>query len=475
MYNIRKIVSNLGFFLQITGLLLILPIAIGLQGGELQAVSSLIATCFLSFGAGFIFNSFCERKELDDRTSLWLMLVTFTIIPLVLMIPYVWNNVFASGNPFDLLTNAYFETVSGFTTTGFSFIAQPEISLPMSLLFYRSLVEFIGGVGFIYILAAFLYPNESLENYAETFGVHKLGDNLRKVFASILLIYTVFVALFTVIFYFTYSPNPPNLVVASCAAIDVLTGGYQPNITAGIGIFQVSTLILMLLGSFNFSFHYNLFRLKFRSLLKSEIKLYLEIIVVATVVISILAWVNPFDSLFHVISMMSSTGIDYINIGISPVGAKIIFIIIGLIGGCTFSMAGGIRIQRIRTLINAIKKKSDKPTREELKATLSSVIGFFAILFIISLVFSTIGISLLDSVFEMGSALTTNGISMGVTTVTMPMGYKWLLIFAMIVGRIEIVAIFKAITGLPLSGALKRLGAALRKAIKRKKPSYLST
>jgi hypothetical protein len=125
VYNIRKIVSNLGFFLQITGLLLILPIAIGLQGGELQAVSSLIATCFVSFGMGFVFNSFCERKELDDRTSLWLMLVTFTIIPMVLMIPYVWNNVFASGNPFDLLTNAYFETVSGFTTTGFSFVAHP--------------------------------------------------------------------------------------------------------------------------------------------------------------------------------------------------------------------------------------------------------------------------------------------------------------------------------------------------------------
>jgi Trk-type K+ transport system membrane component len=138
-------------------------------------------------------------------------------------------------------------------------------------------------------------------------------------------------------------------------------------------------------------------------------------------------------------------------------------------------MAGGIRIQRIRTLINAVRKKGDQPTREELKATLSSVIGFFAILFIISLVFSTIGISLLDSVFEMGSALTTNGISMGITTVTMPMGYKWLLIFAMIVGRIEIVAIFKAITGLPLLGVLKRLGAALRKAIKRDKPSYLST
>jgi trk system potassium uptake protein TrkH len=182
--SIRRVVANLGFFLQITGLLLILPVAIGLQNNELQAVTSLVATCFLSFGVGFVFNSFCERKELDDKTSLWLMLATFTLLPLVLMIPFVWNNVFGSGNPFDILTNGYFEAVSGFTTTGFTFVAHPEL-LPTSLLFYRSLVEFIGGVGFIYILAAFLYSKDSLDDYAETFGVSKLGSNLRKVFLFI--------------------------------------------------------------------------------------------------------------------------------------------------------------------------------------------------------------------------------------------------------------------------------------------------
>jgi trk system potassium uptake protein TrkH len=372
------------------------------------------------------------------------MIIVFTILPMVLMIPYVWNNVFGSGNPIDLVTNAYFETVSGFTTTGFTFIAHPE-SLPMSLLFYRSLVEFIGGIGFVYILVAFLYPNDSLGDFAETFGVDKLSDNLKKVFLSILLVYTFFVVVFTVIFYFVYSPNSPNVIIASTAAIDVLTGGYQPNITAGIGIFQISVLILMLLGSLNFSFHYNIFHLKLRRVLTPEIKLFLEIIAGATVLVAILAWVNPFDSLFHVVSMMSSTGIDYINVAATPVAAKKLFILIGLVGGCMCSMAGGIRIQRIRTLMDALRKKGDKPDREELKAVLVYMVGFFIVLFVLSLVFSTIGISFLDSVFEVGSALTTNGISMGITTVTIPLGYKWLLILAMILGRIEIVSAFKAL------------------------------
>jgi trk system potassium uptake protein TrkH len=444
-----------------------LPIAIGLQNGELQAVSSLVATCFLSFGAGFLFNSFCERKELDNKTSLWIMLITFTILPMVLMIPFIWNNMFGSGNPFDLFTNAYFETVSAFTTTGFTFVANPE-ALTVSLFFYRSLVEFIGGVGFIYILAAFLYPNDSLQDYAETFGVENLSSNLRKVFLSVMLIYTVFVAIFTAIFYFTYKPD---LVIASCTAIDVLTGGYQPNVTAGIGIFQISVLILMLLGSFNFQFHYNLFRLKLRNLLTPEIKLYLEILIASTIIICLLAWVNPFDSLFNVVSMASSTGIEVFSMSSTTLPAKVLFIFIGLAGGCAFSMAGGIRMQRLRTLVDAIRKKDDTPSREELKVVIISIIGFFVTLIALSLLFSTMGVDVLDSVFEVGSALTTNGVSMGATTVFMPLGYKWLMIVAMLIGRIEIVTIFAAIAGLPLFAFVKRITSFIRKKTGRK--SYL--
>jgi trk system potassium uptake protein TrkH len=462
--SVRRVVANFGFFLQITGLLLILPIAIGLQNGELQAVSSLVATCFLAFGTGFVFNSFCERKELDDKASLWLMLLTFTVLPLVLMIPFVWNNFFGSGNPFDLFTNAYFETVSGFTTTGFSFITNATSSLPVSLLFYRSLVEFIGGVGFIYILAAFLYPNDTLGDYADTFGVDKLTSNLRKVFLSVMLIYTVFVAVFTVIFYFTYSQD---LVVAACTSIDVLTGGYQPNVTAGIGVFQISILVLMLLGSLNFQFHYNLFRLKFRNLITPEIKLYLEILVATAIVICFLAWVNPFESFFNVVSMASSTGIELFSIGSSALPAKVLFILVGLAGGCAFSMAGGIRMQRIQTIINAVRKKGDQPSREELNGVIASIIGFIATLIVLSIVFSTIGVSMIDSVFEVSSALTTNGVSMGVTTVLMPVGYKWLLIIAMVVGRLEIVTILSAVAGLPLLAAVKHGTGFLREKIRK--------
>ena len=103
-------------------------------------------------------------------------------------------------------------------------------------------------------------------------------------------------------------------------------------------------------------------------------------------------------------------------------------------------------MHRIQLLFNSVRKGS-RPTLEELKPVLVAVIAFAATLLVLSLAFSTIGISLIDAIFEVGSALTTNGISMGATTITLPVGHKLIMIFSMIVGRVEIASIFKAITG----------------------------
>jgi trk system potassium uptake protein TrkH len=441
--SLRKIIANMGFILQVSGLLLILPIVIGLQNNELQSVASIIVTCFIAFGVGFAFNSFAQHKELDEKTSLWLMLLTFTIIPLILMIPYIWNNVFNSTNPLDLFTNSYFETISGFTTTGFSIISNPQ-ALPLSLLFYRSLVEFIGGVGFIYILIAFMCPQEDIDKYLNIMGIERITDNYRKMLISIMIIYTIIVAVFTAIFYYTYSTN---LIFASCAAMDILTGGYQPNITAGIGIFQASMILLMFLGGINFRFLYNFFHLKIRELITPEIKLYLIIIGISTIIISLLAWINPFDALFHTVSMLSSTGIQYVNINSAFPPAAIYFFILILIGGCSFSQAGGIKISRIKQIIDAIRKNEDAPTKAELRSIAIYLITFIIILILLSIAFSASGTNIFSSIFEVGSALATNGVSSGATTLELPAIFKWILIVAMFIGRIEILTIYKAIRG----------------------------
>lgn len=118
-----------------------------------------------------------------------------------------------------------------------------------------------------------------------------------------------------------------------------------------------------------------------------------------------------------------------------------------LIGGCGFSMAGGIKIERIQKLANAIRRNGEAPAKRELRSIILYLAGFIGLLLLLSLAFSTSGTNMLDSVFEVGSALSTAGASIGATTVAMPVVYKWLLIFAMLVGRVEIISIYKAIIG----------------------------
>ena len=125
----------------------------------------------------------------------------------------------------------------------------------------------------------------------------------------------------------------------------------------------------MFLGGINFRFLYNFFHLKFKELFTPEIKLYLIIIGISTVIITPLAWMNPFDALFHTVSMISSSGIQYVNIDSAFPPAAIYFFILVLIGGCNFSQAGGIKISRIRQIIDAIRKNEDAPTKAELRIT----------------------------------------------------------------------------------------------------------
>ena len=166
---------------------------------------------------------------------------------------------------------------------------------------------------------------------------------------------------------------------------------------------------------------------------------------------------NLFDSLFHVISMSSSTGFDYIGIPTMDTSVVSIFLLIMLLGGCGFSMAGGIKMFRLLDFFKSVKNSVIETVREEeyipvepavkddnrveaLNADVS-IILFLGTLFVLSTLFTSIGVSFSDALFEVGSALTTNGATMGVTTVAMPMGYKYLLMVAMIIGRVEITAI----------------------------------
>jgi len=457
-----RIFANLGFLLQIAGLLTVLPIGIGLHFNESKALIPLFLTCVAFLGGGFLLNALCERKDLDFQSASILFLAAFIVMPLIGAIPYIYSDPFNSPNLVDRFTNGYFESISGFTTTGFSFVQNSDI-LPKSMLVYRSMTELMGGVGIVFLLLAFFQSRKSLDSLSNALGIENIGASLRKMFFSVFAVYGIYIIVFTIAFYFL---GFQDLIKTGSFVVDTITGGFQPSVQQFQQYLTIAPkiliIMLMLVGSVNFAFNYHLFTLKPKKILSSEIGLFFAIIAIGTASVFFLTRIEIVDSLFHVVSMSSSTGYDYINIPSSNSTALSIFIILMLIGGCAFSMAGGIRISRLITFAKSIKQsikgtlikekviiepsqKKETNNLENLSA-LVSILLFIFTLAIFATIFTTIGVSFTDALFEVGSALTTNGISMGATTVTMPIAYKWLMIVAMTIGRVEFMSILIALS-----------------------------
>ena len=457
----RRTFANLGFLLQISGILTIIPIGIGIYFQEINQVIPLFISCVAFFALGFCCNALCERKDLNLKSSSILLLCTFIILPLIGSIPYLYLNPFGSTDTLDLISNSYFESTSGFTTTGFSFIANPEL-LPKSMLVFRSLTEVMGGIGIIFIILAFFQSKKSLVNLGNTIGIENTNGNYRKMFLWVFTIYGLFILIFTGIY---YALGLTDVIQTGSFVIDTLTGGYSPSASQMPQyLFSASKILMILLmtfGSVNFAFNYHLFTGKIRKMFTKEILLFFIIIAASSVIIFSVTRMELVDSVFHVVSMTSSTGYDYVGILSLNSTAVTLFIALIVIGGCSFSMAAGIKVSRIVTFLESIKssiliafvKQSNEelydderntPTQEQIPVIVS-ILLFISLLVIFALLFSTMGISFTNSIFEMGSALSTNGVSSGAISVAMPIPYKWLTVAAMTIGRVEILTILLAL------------------------------
>jgi trk system potassium uptake protein TrkH len=396
-------------------------------------------------------NALCERKDLNIKSSSALLLLAFIILPLIGSIPYVYLDPFNSQTAPERFTNSYFESVSGFTTTGFSFIADTA-ALPKCILVFRSLTELMGGVGIVFLILAFFQSKRGMPKLSGTLGIDNLNGNLKKMFASVLAIYAIIIVIFTVIFYLI---GYTDIVSTGTFVIDTITGGFQPTgeqyTQYLFAVPKILLIVLMFFGSVNFAFNYHLITGKIRKLYTLEIGLFIAIIAAASIALVFVANIDWLDSLFHVVSMSSTTGQSYLNIYEWNNYAIFMLITLAVIGGCTFSMAGGIKVSNLlafgKSVGHQMKMVFSKTSRRKKQTNgssegffaMASILLFIAVLVFLTLLFSTMGLSLRDSLFEVASALSTNGITMGATTVAMPLAYKWILIFAMTIGRVEII------------------------------------
>lgn len=464
----NQILANLGFLLQTAGLLTLFPIAVGLACNETQYVIYLFITCITFLGVGFFLNALCERKDLNVKSSSVLLFLAFLVIPLIASIPYIFVDPFNSVNSIDRFTNSYFESVSGFTTTGFSFIENTD-ALPRCILVFRSFTELMGGVGIVFLILAFFQSKRALPKLGEVLGIDNLNRNLKKMFFFVFAVYGIFILLFTVILYIG---GYRDLVSTGSFVIDTVTGGFAPSeMQFQQYLFfapKILMIIMMFLGSVNFAFNYHLLTGKIKKIFSLEIILFLAIIIAASIGLVFAANVNFLDSLFHVVSLSSTAGGTYIDFSEFNSTAITILTTIMVIGGCAFSMAGGIKITRLLTVGEAIvhkvkttftrsrKAKDESYDFSEVFPAIESILLFIGVLLVFALLFSTVGISYADALFEVGSALSTTGATMGAITVAMPLALKWLIIAAMTIGKVEILTILTVLVPITIKKLKRR-------------------
>lgn len=448
----RPVLANMGLVMQLAGILIALPIGMGFMYNESQAIISLFITSFAFFFFGFFLNTMSVREDLDFKQSCVLLTGVFFVFGIIGAIPYIWLNAFNDADIGSRMLNSFFESVSGFTTTGFSLIQDPGV-LPRSLMFYRSFTHLIGGLGIVFLLLAFFYTGSTLENMSRVMNFVRVTDNIKKSLVLILIVYTFYIILFSGIFYLMGLKNMADTI--SVVLSSLMTGGFSPvtdfspysTHSAGILV-----MVIMIFGATSFIMHYRLLTGNLRKVLTKEFIVFLGISFLGAIVLMVLYPLDFYTTLFHVLSASSGTGFSTIDFSRMPEKPKTVYILLMLIGGMSFSTAGGIKILRLMLFFKSIcfsmrteeGKDEDGITIDGIKYPKNTVISNLTLI-IVSLAFVLgfgvlfwfSGFGLVDSMFEVTSAFGTVGLSAGIATKALAAHLKIALIILMIAGRVE--------------------------------------
>lgn len=261
--------------------------------------------------------------------------------------------------------NAVFETVSGLTTTGASIIADVE-ALPASLLLWRSMTHWLGGMGIIVLFVVFLtnVGADAVNLFqAESPGptVERVLPRIRTMALRLWQMYVVFSAAQVVLLYLAGMDlfDAVNHTFATMA-----TGGFSTK-NASIKYYdslaiELIIVLFMFLAGGNFALYYLAWQKGWRKLLaNSEFKVYLAIVIFSTLAVTALLYCGPGiapatglrDALFTVVSIMTTTGFVTADFDQWPPATKIILLLLMFIGGCAGSTAGGIKVVRLLILM----------------------------------------------------------------------------------------------------------------------------
>lgn len=472
----RKMILNLiGRILLTEGFLLLLPLGVALLYREFHLVPAFLISIAIAAGLGIGMTILTRNHSRSFYAGEGFVTVAFAWILLSILgaLPFYLSGEIKS------YTDAFFETVSGFTTTGASILTDVE-SMSHGLLFWRSFTHWVGGMGVLVFVIAII-PSASKGSMhmfrAEMPGpiIGKLVPRARDTAKILYLIYLA-ITIVEIILLLAGGMSLFDSVVHSLGTAGTGGFGSKADSIGGYSPYcQWVICIFMLLFGINFNLYYLMLIRKFKAAVKStELWFYAGIVLLSTAVITlnILSLCNNFGealrlSAFQVSSIITTTGYSTTDFNLWPDLSKAILILLMFIGGCAGSTAGGLKVSRVVLLLKMIQREFKRAlhprsvskvrfegrTMEE--SVTSNVSGYFAIYI---LCFAAIFLLLSFEPFGLetnfsATAACFNNVGPGLAGVGPLASYaeysplsKWLLSFAMLLGRLEIFPIIIALS-----------------------------
>ena len=363
--NIKVISRYVGYALLVSALFMFLSILVSVANGNDSALAALMISFTLTFTVGIFPFFFVRKTSAINLKEGYLIIVLSWILSFIFgMLPYaLW------GGPFTIV-NAWFESVSGFTTTGATILEDVE-SLPNSLIFWRSSTHFIGGLGVVVFLLLIIPSSSQMKLRLTNLELSSLSKSgYRSGSGKIVYIFTYVyfgMAVASFLLYMLAGMSPFDAVNHAMSV--TATGGFSTR-NLSIGSYNsipidLITMFFMLLSSVHFGMTYVAIITKSLKPFRNEVfKFYVWNLLIVSMIVSVSlkiqgvehAWGQAFLSgSFHVLSYASTSGFGIGDNSTWPVLPSVMLVFAGITCGMAGSTSGGIKCDRVLVLLKEIK------------------------------------------------------------------------------------------------------------------------
>jgi len=468
MSNYKTVFFTLGILQIILGIFMLIPIIAQFFYEELDSSFFGASIVTIIFGTLFFLSNLDHDKKLNLQQAFLLTALSWVSIAVFGSLPFVFSS---EGFSF---TNAFFESMSGITTTGSTIIPNLE-NMPKGILLWRALLQWLGGIGII-VMAITLMPimnvgGMQLFKISNNDSSEKILPKSKEIALRLIYIYSGL----TILCAFSYKTFGMNFFDSLTHSMTTIATGGFSNYNESIGFFnslsiEITAIIFIILGSLPFIAY-----IKFLNGNKNiffsdiQVKSFFKVILVSIVILLLYLAINNSNdlslrsTLFNIISILTGTG--YVNAEFDNWGSfpLFLFLILMFIGGCAGSTTCGIKIFRIQILYrfisNQLKKiiypkgifvmKYDRNPIDQkfISSIISFIYMYLVIFFLLTALLSLTGLDFITAIS--GAATSISNVGPGLGSMIGPNGNfsglpeisKWILTVGMILGRLELFAI----------------------------------